>query len=247
MKPRIRTELGQGFVSRRRNYLPLLWDLQSPLHESKTVFLLSPTEIKEKCLYWDQQLPARWQHIEEEEQPLIDPHLRFSSSETIYSQQTLSVQQLQGDGLFFDIQPPKISISKIDALKEQLKEWIEQDWEMILVTPSTHQLRKIKKYPPRYSFSEMHTNKQVRTQTIQHTTGNLLKDMSTPFDNESYCVPTISFPPHHQKKKDPKTSYSAILYRLKIKTMLSIKFMVLVDSLNRQACSSTDIPLNASK
>ena len=173
---RVRTELGQGFwFPGAEDYLPLLWDLQSPLQEAKTIFLLSPAEIKDKCAYWDQQLPARWMHIEEEEQPMIDPNLRFSTSQSIYSQQTLAVQQLQGDGLFFNIQPPKLSIAKIDALKDQLKEWLDQDWDVMLVTPSTHQLRKIKNIIRDIPFSEMHLDKQVHTQTIQHTTGNLLE------------------------------------------------------------------------
>ena len=192
---RIRSELRQGFwFPGAEDYLPLLWDLQSPIEDAHTVFLFSPAEIKDKCTYWDQQLPARWMHIEEEEQPLISPALRFSKSDSLYSQSTISVQQLQGDGLFFGTQAPELSITNIDELKNQLNEWLERDWDISLVTPSTHQLRKINNILRDIPFVEMHTKKQERTNAIQYTIGNLLEGYIDPIRQRVFLCANDLFP-----------------------------------------------------
>lgn len=192
---RIRNELHQGFwFPGAEDYLPLLWDLQSPIEDAHTVFLFSPAEIKDKCTYWDQQLPDRWMHIEEEEQPLVHPKLRFSDSTSLYTESTRFVQQLQGDGLFFGIQPPQLSITKIDALKEQLVQWLTQDWDIILVTPSTHQLRKINNILRDVSFVELHPQKKERTNAIQYTTGNILEGYIDPIRQRAVLCPNDLFP-----------------------------------------------------
>ena len=153
------------------------------------------------------------------------------------------MQQLQGDGLFFDIQPPKLSIAKIDALKDQLNEWLDQDWDIILVTPSTHQLRKIKNILRDIPFSEMHTDKQVRTQTLQHTTGNLLEGyVDTIRQRVILCANDLFPTPITKSRKTLKQATLQSYTDLKIGDYVVHKIHGIGRFLNCLACLSMDTP-----
>jgi len=199
----IRQELSQGFwFPGAEDYLPCMWDLVSPLTEASKVFLLSPIEVNEKCAYWDQILERRWNHLDEEEKPLIEPSLRYAKSTIVANKNSISVQELQGEGLFFGTKrPPNLSLAN-NALQEQLCSWLEEDWEVVLVTSSEHQQSKIRHVLRDIPFQKIQLISEIQTGAIQSVRGNILEGYIDPIQRRALlCANDLLPNPISQRKK----------------------------------------------
>ena len=174
---RILQDLEQGFwFPGAEDYLPLLWNLVSATIQAQHLFFLHPSEITQKMTYWDLQVANRWMHIEESERPSIDPLMRFSKSTEFMERQYIQVQELDGDGLFFGVvRPHNISLHKIEESKAQLTQWLDEEWEIILSTPSLHQFQKIKNILRGISFQEIQEGQSTPTHSIRVVFGTLME------------------------------------------------------------------------
>ncbi|MEC7987099.1 MAG: transcription-repair coupling factor [Myxococcota bacterium] len=131
------------------DYLPVLWSIESPLERANFHILFEPKDVEEQLFFWSEQLEKRWSHLQAEEHPLVDSRLRFSQAEEIMQQlrNPLGISEFQADSLSFSVESvphQKISFTNITALRQTLKDWLEDDWRIAIVCHSLHQQSQLK-------------------------------------------------------------------------------------------------------
>ena len=181
---RIRQELSQGYwFPAAEDYLPLLWNIQSPVTHVQKVILFDTHLLTEEGRLWDERIRTRWKHLEASEQPLVDPNLRFSLSSDLFDQAHLRVSLLKKEGLHFHIQPPShysLSLTELDKAKRQIRKWLKESWEILLVVPSAHQQSKLENLLQDIPYKTIESEKHIKKGFLNFLRGTITQGYIDP-------------------------------------------------------------------